>query len=107
MFALLMAQAVAQTGSEVVTEVAAEVTETMVNEMSLWEMALKGGWIMGVLALLSIVCFYIFFERLMALHKAGKNDPLFMECTAFFVSSSIMLPQPSRMNMTSQLSSCV
>lgn len=87
MFALLMAQAVAQTGSEVVTEVAAEVTETMVNEMSLWEMALKGGWIMGVLALLSIVCFYIFFERLMALHKAGKNDPLFMERIRDYIHS--------------------
>lgn len=79
MLTLLMAQAAAQVGEEVVTEVAAEVTETVVNEMSLWEMALKGGWIMLVLALLSVVCFYIFFERLAALHKAGKEDPLFME----------------------------
>lgn len=79
MLTLLMAQAAAQVGEEVVTEVAAEVTETVVNEMSLWEMALKGGWIMLVLALLSVICFYIFFERLAALHKAGKEDPLFME----------------------------
>ena len=34
---------------------------------------------MIILALLSVVCFYIFFERLSALHKAGKDDPLFME----------------------------
>ena len=74
---LLMAQDVAiQAGEEMVTEV---MTETAVAEMSLWDMALKGGWIMGVLALLSIVCFYIFFERLAALRKAGKDDPLFME----------------------------
>lgn len=76
---LLFAQAstALATGEEIATEV---VTETaVVNEMSLWEMALKGGWIMAVLALLSIICFYIFFERLTALHKAGKDDPLFME----------------------------
>ena len=74
---LLMAQDVAiQAGEEMVTEV---MTETAVAEMSLWDMALKGGWIMGVLALLSIVCFYIFFERLAALRKASKDDPLFME----------------------------
>ena len=58
MLTLLVAQAATQTGSELATEVAAEMTETVVvNEMSLWDMALKGGWIMAVLALLSIVCF--------------------------------------------------
>lgn len=79
MLTLLMAQAATQVGEEMVTEVAAEVTETVVTEMSLWDMALKGGWIMLVLAILSIICFYIFFERLAALHKASKDDPLFME----------------------------
>ncbi len=48
-------------------------------EMNLWEMTLKGGWIMAVLALLSVVCFYIFFERLAVIKKAGQEDPLFME----------------------------
>ena len=33
-------------------------------QMNLFDMAMKGGWIMAVLVLLSIVCFYIFFERL-------------------------------------------
>ena len=56
---LLMAQDVAvQAGEEMVTEV---MTEAAVAEMSLWDMACKGGWIMIVLALLSVVCFYIFF----------------------------------------------
>lgn len=48
-------------------------------EMNLWDMTLKGGWIMGVLALLSIICFYIFFERLAVIRKAAREDPLFME----------------------------
>ena len=47
--------------------------------MNLWDMAMKGGWIMLVLALLSVVCFYIFFERMAVIRKAGKDDPLFME----------------------------
>jgi len=90
MLLLLVAQAAAQVGEEVVTgvnEMAAEVTEPVVAEMSLWDMALKGGWIMAVLALLSIVCFYIFFERLAALRKASKDDPHFMERIRDYVHS--------------------
>ena len=48
-------------------------------EMNLFEMACKGGWIMALLALMSVVAFYIFFERTMAIRKAGREDPLFME----------------------------
>ncbi|MBR5962857.1 MAG: MotA/TolQ/ExbB proton channel family protein [Bacteroidaceae bacterium] len=55
-----------------------EVVETS-NKMNLWSMTLKGGWIMVVLAVLSIVCFYIFFERLAVLNKAKKIDASFMD----------------------------
>lgn len=48
-------------------------------EMNLWSMACKGGWIMLVLALMSVIAFYIFFERAVAIRNAGKEDPLFME----------------------------
>ena len=47
--------------------------------MNLWSMAVKGGWIMIVLALMSVIAFYIFFERAVAIRKAGKEDPLFMD----------------------------
>lgn len=49
------------------------------TQMNLWNMAAKGGWIMIVLTILSVICFYIFFERLVMIRKAGKDDPLFME----------------------------
>lgn len=49
------------------------------EEMNLWSMAAKGGWIMVVLGLLSCVCFYILFERNYIIRKAGKEDPQFME----------------------------
>ena len=49
------------------------------QEMNLWDMACKGGWIMIVLAVMSVIACYIFFERAIAIRKAGKDDPLFME----------------------------
>ena len=68
---------------EAVTEMAenpvlTEVVE-VATEMNLWDMAVKGGWIMIVLALLSVLCVYIFVERLMTIRKASKVDPVFME----------------------------
>lgn len=56
-------------------------------EMNLWDMAVKGGWIMLLLGLLSVVCFYIFFERLFAIRKAGREDPLFMERIRDYIRS--------------------
>ena len=55
-----------------------EVVE-VANEMNLWDMAVKGGWIMIVLAILSVLCIYIFVERLMVIRKASKVDPVFMD----------------------------
>lgn len=49
------------------------------EEMNLWDMALKGGWVMVVLGVLSLLCFYILFERNYVIRKAGKEDPMFME----------------------------
>ena len=68
---------------EAVTEMAenpvlTEVVEAA-NEMNLWDMATKGGWIMIVLALLSVLCVYLFFERLVVIRKASKVDPVFMD----------------------------
>ena len=55
-----------------------EVVETA-TEMNLWDMAIKGGWIMAILALLSVLCVYIFMERLAVIRKASKVDPVFMD----------------------------
>ena len=55
-----------------------EVVETA-TEMNLWDMATKGGWIMVVLALLSVLCVYIFVERIVVIRKASTVDPVFMD----------------------------
>lgn len=54
-------------------------TEPVTEGMNIWELAVKGGWIMIVLALLSVLGVYIFFERFSTLRKALKRNPLFME----------------------------
>ena len=54
-------------------------TETAAEGVNVWELAVKGGWIMIVLALLSVVGVYIFIERFTTLRKAVKQNPRFMQ----------------------------
>lgn len=42
--------------------------------MSLIDMALKGGWIMIVLLILSFIAIYLFTKKAVMIHKAVKND---------------------------------
>ncbi|MCD8167370.1 MAG: MotA/TolQ/ExbB proton channel family protein [Bacteroides sp.] len=74
---LLLAQ-VALPGGEEANPVLTPVVEAA-EKMNLFDMAIKGGWIMIILALFSIVAFYILFERIIAIKKAGKEDPMFMD----------------------------
>jgi len=46
--------------------------------MPLWDLALKGGWIMIPIAILSVIAVYIFVERYFAIRKAEKTDENFM-----------------------------
>ena len=54
-------------------------TEPVAESVNVWELAVKGGWIMIVLALLSVVGVYIFIERFTTLRKAVKQNPRFMQ----------------------------
>ena len=49
------------------------------QELSILELAKQGGWIMIVLAVLSIIAVYIFTDRFIAIRNAGKVDKLFMD----------------------------
>lgn len=59
--------------------VAEAVTEATESRMSLWDMALQGGWIMLILAVFSVIAMYIFIERFITINRAAKNDNMFME----------------------------
>lgn len=51
----------------------------MVQELSVWDLTMRGGFIMIPLAILSIVCVYIFIERCLVISKAQREDGSFME----------------------------
>lgn len=48
-------------------------------ELSLWDLCLRGGPLMIVLALLSLVCIYIFVERAIVINRAAREDYTFMK----------------------------
>jgi biopolymer transport protein ExbB len=47
-------------------------------KLPLWDLALKGGWLMIPIAALSVMAVYIFVERYFAIRKAAQTDENFM-----------------------------
>ena len=72
-----LAQALGDTAAQ--SQVSVQLAQEATDKMNLFDMALKGGWIMLVLLILSIVCFYILFNRIAVYRKAAINDPHFMD----------------------------
>lgn len=48
-------------------------------ELSLWDLCLKGGPLMIVLALMSVISIYIFIERTIVINRANREDATFMQ----------------------------
>lgn len=69
-----MAEDMAQ-GAAPVADLAPQQVE---QSFSLIEMATKGGWLMIVLAILSVIAIYIFGKKWWMIHKAGQVDKNFM-----------------------------
>ncbi|NTV84245.1 MAG: MotA/TolQ/ExbB proton channel family protein [Bacteroidales bacterium] len=53
--------------------------------LSVYDLALKGGWIMAILGVLSIIAVYIFIERFLAIKKASQDDKHFMNNIRDFI----------------------
>ena len=51
---------------------------TTESQMNVIDLAFKGGWIMIVLLVLSLIVTYVFIQRLMTIRQAGKSDESFM-----------------------------
>lgn len=86
-----VAQPLMDTAAQAAAVVAAPVTQTaqaaepVVKDLSVWNLTMAGGWLMIPLALLAIVSIYIFFERLLAVNRASKEDAAFMEKIKNFI----------------------
>lgn len=65
---IILASTIAQAGVEQTGEV----------ELSFIDLAIKGGWIMIPLVILSIMAVYIFVERYLSIRKSAKSDSNFM-----------------------------
>jgi biopolymer transport protein ExbB len=52
--------------------------ETFEAKMNIWDLALKGGWIMIPIGLLLFIAITILIERFFVIRNAGKEDPTFM-----------------------------
>ena len=57
---------------------AASTVEAEGISLDFWELALKGGWIMIPLVLLSLIALFIFGDRYFAIHRASRVDPNLM-----------------------------
>ncbi len=71
--------AIADTTANALNGEAAEIT------MSIWELVLKGGWIMLILGVFSVIAIYIFIERFLIITNASKEDTNFMNHIRDFI----------------------
>ncbi len=53
--------------------------------LSMFDLALQGGWVMAVLAVLWIIAIYIFFERFFLIVRASREDKNFMNNIRDFI----------------------
>ncbi|RLD70514.1 MAG: MotA/TolQ/ExbB proton channel family protein, partial [Bacteroidetes bacterium] len=51
------------------------------------DLVLKGGWIMAIIGVLSLIAFYIFFERYFVIGRASKEDKNFMNNIRNYITS--------------------
>lgn len=49
------------------------------QELSVWDMILKGGWLMIPIFILSVITVYIFCERYMLIRRYAKKNDIFMD----------------------------
>jgi len=77
-----------------ITQAGQAVSDTTMNamsgeageiSMSIWELVMKGGWIMIILGVFSIIAVYIFIERYFAINSASKEDNNFMNHIRDFI----------------------
>ncbi|HDO06251.1 MAG TPA: MotA/TolQ/ExbB proton channel family protein, partial [Bacteroidetes bacterium] len=64
-------------------------TEAVKGEISLpiIQLAEKGGWIMAILGVLSVIAVYIFIERYLVISRSSREDKNFMNNIREFILS--------------------
>ena|ERR1051326_32214 len=57
------------------------------QSLSLFELLMKGGWVMIPIALLLLIALYVFFERLITILRSGRSDKNFMNNIRDFITN--------------------
>jgi len=70
---------VQETATQIVAGSEGEITLPVID------LVMKGGWIMAILGVLSLITFYIFIERYLVISKASKEDKNFMNNIRNFI----------------------
>ncbi len=79
---VLQTAAIVADSAQQAGQVATQPTEI---SLSAWDLAVKGGWIMIVLAAMSLIGIYIFIDRLLAINAASREDGNFMNSIRDFI----------------------
>lgn len=74
---------ITQAGEQLTDSIASQIPSEVT--LTIWELAQKGGWIMLILAVFSIIAIYIFIERFLAINKASKEEYNFMNNIRDFI----------------------
>ena len=81
---MILLQITENLGSDTVQQVVQHVAQQIVapkaaaEQLNLLQLILKGGWVMYPIFILSVMAFYIFFERYFTLRKANKDESSLM-----------------------------
>lgn len=74
---MILLQITENLGSDTVQQVVQQVTQAATaapEQLNVLQLIMKGGWVMYPILILSIMAFYIFFERYFTLRKAIKDE---------------------------------
>jgi len=75
-------QVVADTAKNIINHAALQPSQL---SLSLWDLTVKGGWIMIVLGGFSIIAVYIFVERYLSINRSSKEEKNFMNNIRDFI----------------------
>jgi len=71
--------------SDSLAQAATAASEPSEMKLSIWELALKGGWVMIPIALMSVIAIYIFIERYIVISRASSEEHNFMNNIRDFI----------------------
>lgn len=71
--------------NDTITQATAQAPQPTEISLSIWELSLKGGWIMLPIAIMSVVAVYIFIERYIVINRAAKDEQNFMNNIRDFI----------------------